>query len=293
MTGRARCVVWVESPLQFATAADLVATRGLRPRVAFRLGPQMSETAAELLRRGAPFASCEPYLGIPWRELRAADHWILGDGLSGQAHLALAAHRPDAVTLVDDGWTSLRLAAALAGDAPFERPGHRVSAPRALLAARAGRRFEQLAARGRLEFASVFAADRAEFARAARRGVRLTESRLAWLCATGRPATLPARRVLLGTAHVTDGLESRAAHLATVAAHAATAPLVYLPHRRATPDLVAAVGALPRVSVVDLGLPVEVALAGARGLEVLPSASTAAITLARVLERVPAPEESR
>lgn len=293
MTGRGRSVVWVESPLQFLTAADYAATRGIRPRVAFRLGPQMSATAAELLRRGAPFASCEPYLGIPWTELRNADRWILGDGLSGQAHLALAVLRPAEVVFVDDGWTSLRLADALAGAEPFERPGRPSTVARALLAARAGRHLAGLASRGGLEFSSVFASVRPEFARAAHRGVRLAESRLDWVRASGRPVPLPARRVLLGTAGVTDGIESIGAHRASVAAHAASGDVVYLPHRRATADLRAAVAAVPGVHVLDLGIPVELALAGSRGLEILPSPSTAAVTLARVVAAAPAREESR
>ena len=73
-------VVWVESPLQFVSAAELAAERGIRLRVVFRLGPQMSQTAAELLARGADFGSCTPYLGIPWRELAGASEWIYTHG---------------------------------------------------------------------------------------------------------------------------------------------------------------------------------------------------------------------
>lgn len=277
-------VVWVESPLQFVAAAELAAERGVRLRVVFRLGPQMSETAAELLARDAAFASCVPYLGIPWRELARASEWIVGDGLSGQFRLAAAVLRPRAVTLLDDGTMSIRLAAALAGRCAFERPEQRSAGLRGLLGELTRDHLLRLAGTDRLEFFTAFAAAAPEFAAAAALGVRLRANRFAWTRRTARPPRLPANRVLLGTARVADGLLGSGEHRAAVARAAAEGPLVYLPHRREEAAEVAAIAAIPGVSVVEPGLPVELFLAGLEGLEVRSSGSSADTTLAKVLE---------
>ncbi len=283
-------VVWVESPLQFVSAAELAAHRGLRLRVVFRLGPQMSETAAELLARGADFASCTPYFGIPWSELRQASEWIVGDGLSGQFRLAAAVLRPRAVTLLDDGTMSLRLAAALAGSAPFERVEQTSSGMRALLGGLTRDHLLRLAGTDRLEFFTMYGPQNPEFAAAAALGVRLRGHRFSWTRRTARPPRLPGDRVLLGTARVADGLLEAGDYLAEVARIATTpslaaGPLVYLPHRREPAAQLDAVRGLPGVTVVESGLPVELFLAGAEGLEILSTGSSADLSLDRVLAR--------
>ncbi|HWH96885.1 MAG TPA: hypothetical protein VNS80_00825 [Pseudolysinimonas sp.] len=295
-------VVWVESPLQFVSAAELAAERGVRMRVVFRLGPQMSETAAELLARGAAFASCIPYVGIPWNELARASEWIVGDGLSGQFRLAAAVLRPKAVTLLDDGTMSLRLAAALAGQCAFERPEQRLSGLRALLGGLARDHLLRLAGQGALAFFSMFVADaagteraeaqRPEFAAAAALGVRLRANRFAWTRRTARPPRLPVRRVVLGTARVADGLLDRWEHQAEVSRFAARGGAVYLPHRREPAREIDAIRGIPGVTVVEPGLPVELFLAGLDGLEIRSSGSSADSTLAHILSRSSAVESS-
>src|SRR5688572_9089610 len=81
-------VAWAESPLQLIGVAEWAAARGRRVPLAGRLTPQMSETADELLSRGALLGHCEPYLGIPWNLLARHRHWLVGDGFSGQFRLA-------------------------------------------------------------------------------------------------------------------------------------------------------------------------------------------------------------
>lgn len=276
-------VVWVESPLQFVAAAELAATRRARLRVLFRLGPQMPATAAELLARGAGFASCTPYVGIPWGELARAGEWIVGDGLSGQFRLAAAVLRPRAVTFLDDGSMTLRLAAGLAGREDFERPAQRGTGPRSLLAGLTRDHLLRLAGTDRLAFFSVFGLEHPEMAAAAALGARIEADELAWTRRTARPPRLPSRRVLLGTARVVDGSLTRREHLAAVAAFAESGAAVYLPHRRETPAEVAAVAAVAGVTVLEPGIPVELFLAGVEGLELASSGSSADVTLARVL----------
>lgn len=276
-------VVWVESPLQFVAAAELAAERGVRLRVLFRLGPQMPETAAELLARGASFASCLPYVGIPRAELSRASEWIVGDGLSGQFRMAAALLRPTAVTLLDDGTMSIRLAAALAGRCAFERPGSRSTGLRRLLGELTRDHLLRLAGTDGLEFFTAFD-ETPELLGVSHLGVRLRANRFAWTRRTARPPRLPASRVLLGTARVVDGVLAAEAHRAEVARFAAAGACVYLPHRREPAAEVAAIRAIPGLSVVEPGLPVELFLAGLDGLEVHSSGSSADTTLARVLQ---------
>lgn len=284
MTGSGPPLMWVESPLQFVSAAEFAAARGVRMRVAFRLGPQMPETAAELLARDAAFSSCVPYVGIPWRELSRAAEWIVGDALSGQFLTAAAVLRPTAVALLDDGTMSRRVAAALTGSAPFERPGRRAAGVRALLADLTRDHLLRLAGTGRLEFFTAFD-DTPELRAASAVGVRLRANSFAWTRRTARPPRLPAARVLLGTARVADGLLGADEHRAEVARVAATGSVVYLPHRREPASEVAAIASIPGVTVLEPGLPVELFLAGLEGVEVRSSGSSAEATLARVLAR--------
>jgi hypothetical protein len=278
-------VVWVESPLQFVSAAELAAERGIRLRVVFRLGPQMPQTAAELLARGADFASCTPYIGVPWRELAGASEWIVGDGLSGQFRLAAAVLRPKAVTLLDDGTMSLRLAAALAGQCEFERPEQTTRGLRRLLGELARDHLLRLAGSGRLAFFSVFGTERPEFRAAAAFGVRLRANRFAWTRRTARPPRLVGNRVLLGTARVADGLLDAGTHRTEVARFAAAGGAVYLPHRREPARQVDAIRGIPGVTVIEPNLPVELFLAGLDGLEIRSSGSSADATLTHVLSR--------
>ena len=74
-------------------------------------------------------------------------------------------------------------------------------------------------------------------------------------------------------------------YLAWVATEAAAGDLAYLPHRRETDEMLAAVADFPGVRVFDTGLPIELVLAGAREpLEVLTLPTSATTTLAHVLE---------
>jgi len=224
-----------------------------------------------------------PYVGIPWAELSRASEWIVGDGLSGQFRLAAAVLRPRAVTFLDDGSMSLRLAGGVAGLHELERPEQRPVAVRRLLGDLTRDHLLRLAGSGGLEFFSVFDPRSREFAAVSALGARLRGHGFAWTRRTARPPRLPARRVMLGTARVADGLLDGATHRAEVARFAAAGPCVYLPHRREPAAEVDAIRMIPGVSVLEPGLPVELFLAGAEGLALASSGSSADTTLARVL----------
>lgn len=288
-TPGSRPLAWVESPLQLLCAAEFAASLGLRIRVAFRLsGPQMTATAEELLKRGAPFAEVAPYYGVPWSLL--ADHrdWIIGDAFSGQFRSAMSLLGPRTVTLVDDGAMSIHVADALAGRVDYARPGQQESGLKTLLGGRARTRMLRLARRGRLGMYTSFA-DHAAVASLVHDGVEVRENGFAWLRAHAAPIALPGRRVVLGSAAVVDGALGVDRYLDWLRAAAAAdddgRPASYLPHRREPDEVLARVAELPGIELVRTGLPVELALAGTtEPLEIVSLASTAATTLRQVLE---------
>ena len=116
-------IAWAESPLQLIGVAEWAAAHGRRVPLAGRLSPLMSETADELLSRGALFGPCEPYLGIPWNLLARHSHWLVGDGYSGQFRLAASILRPRRITFLDDGANAVAYADSLIGHRPYARPG--------------------------------------------------------------------------------------------------------------------------------------------------------------------------
>jgi len=285
-------LAWAESPLQLLSAAEW-AQRHLREtgqatRVAYRISdPQVVATAEALLRMRAPFARYEPYYGIPWSALAVARHWIVGDAFSGQFRLAASVlPSPRRVTIVDDGAMVVHTMRAIAGETPYARPGQAESRSKTVLGQLAGARLATLGRGRRLELFSAFAAahDPAE-----RAGATVVPNDFAWLRDAARRGgapriELPSRRLVLGTARVVDGLLSPARHFDWVRELAREAPLGYLPHRRESSELLAAVATVPGITVVRTGLPVELALAGAvEPLELHALPSSATTTLAAVL----------
>lgn len=281
---RALPIAWVESPLQLVCVAEYAASQGTPVAVALRIrGPQMASTAEALVARGAMFASVAPYYGIPWELLATKRDWVIGDAFSGQFRTAINALAPRTLTMVDDGAISIHLARALVGRDDFARPGQHESALKTVLGGLARGRMRTLASRGRAGLFTAFDSDPAMSDLAAD-GFAVTRNDFGWLRSTAQPVALPHPRVVLGTAHVVDGTQLPADHLAWVRAMAAAAPISYLPHRREPAAMTARIAALPGVDVVQTGLPVEVALAGTlTPLEIITTRSSATTTLAAVL----------
>jgi hypothetical protein len=263
-----RALAWVESPLQLIAAAEWAATQPKPIVVAIRLGSaQMAATAEELLARGARFAECVPYYGVPWELLARSRTWAIGDGFSGQFRLA-----------------AIALADALLERTGFARPGQHEPGLSTLLGGIARTRMLRLAFRERLEISTAFVLGGERMTALADRGIRVRPHTLEWVRRSARPITVPGNRVLLGSARPVDGLLPLERYLAWVAAEAAAGDLAYLPHRRETDEMLSAVAEFPGVRVFDTGLPVELVLAGAREpLEVLTLPSSATTTLTHVL----------
>jgi hypothetical protein len=281
-----RPIAWVESPLQLIAAAEWAATQERPIVVALRLtGPQMPSTAEELLARGARFAVCVPYYGIPWELLRRHREWAVGDGFSGQFRLAGSLVSPRRLTLLDDGAQTTAVVDALLGRTGYARAGTHESSLRTLLGGLIRDRMLGMAARERLDILTAFDLGRERLDLLADRGVRVTKHRLDWVRSTARPIAVPGNRVLLGSSLPADGLMPADHYLRWVAKEAKDGPLAYLPHRRETPEMLAAVAKLAGVRIHRTGLPIELVLAGAQeALEVLTLPTSARTTLGYLLE---------
>lgn len=278
-------IAWVESPLQLIGAAEWAAAHERRVPIAGRLTAQMSETADELLARGALFGATEPYLGIPWNLLARHRHWLVGDGFSGQFRLAASILRPRRITFLDDGANTLPYADALTGRHPYARPG---VVERGLTTRVVPFVLEQVLGRalaGDVDFFTAFDLGAARLEQLADVRVRVSRHRFEWTRRTARPFRTPNGRVLLGSARVADGRMALPDYLRWVQAEASAAPVAYLPHRREPAAQLAAVAAVRGVTVSTTNLPVELVVAGAvEPLEVITLASSASVTLPLVLE---------
>ncbi len=285
MEQRRTPLAWVESPLQLLGAAEYAARLGRPIAVVHRLtGPQMPTTMHELLERGALFSSVAPYYGIPWGLLRDQSDWVIGDGFSGQFRMAAAVLRPRSITLLDDGDMSIRLASALLGRTGFARRDVREGGLTTVLGGLARDRMLRLAHLGRLTMFSAFADDPTVAALPARE-IRLERNDFAWLRSTARPLSLPSNRVVLGSANVADGLLTEPDHLAWLRGVVSAGHVSYLPHRRERAEQLARIAAIEGVTVVDTGIPAELALAGTvEALDIVLMRSSASTTLRAVLD---------
>ena len=279
-------VAWAESPLQLIGVAEWASTRGRRVPLAGRLTPQMSETADELIDRGALFGPCEPYLGIPWNLLAKHRHWLVGDGFSGQFRLAASVLRPRRITFLDDGANTVAFADALTGGGPYARPGVQ---ERGLTARVVPFALEQILGRalaGQVDFFTAFDLGERRSQALTELGARIERHRFEWTRRTARPfSRSTGGRVLLGSARPVDGRMPMADYLDWVSAEAAVAPVTYLPHRRESAAQVAAVASIPGVHLAPQSLPAELILAGAtEALDIVTLASSTTTTLPLVLE---------
>lgn len=281
-------IAWVESPLQMIGAAEWAAAHGAPVDLAARLAEQVEHTAADLHERGAMFAERAAYYGIPWRALAAHDHWLVGDGFSGQFRLAVTLLRPRRITFLDDGRNTLPFADALVGAERFCRPGvaerglTRRLAPVALDAVR------MRAAAGAVDLFTAFPLGEERTARLRDLGATASGHAFEWLRGARPPqrdgTSLRTRRLILGSALVVDGRVDRDEYLAWVRREARGRDTTYLPHRREPEDVLAEVERIGGVRVVRSELPVELVLAGQRRPhEIVTQPSSAAVTLRMVL----------
>ncbi|GAA1958579.1 hypothetical protein [Microbacterium aquimaris] len=277
-------LAWVESPLQLIGAAEWAHAHRESVVLAGRLTAQMSETADELLARGARFSDTHPYLGIPWGLLARHRHWLVGDGYSGQFRLAAAVLRPRRVTFLDDGANAIAYADTLVGRRPYTRPGNQERGLTTRVGPLAHAHLVSRAFAGDVDIFTAFDLGYARRDALAELGVPVTRHAFAFTRETATPHPFRTSRVVLGSARPDDGRMDRDVYLDWVAHEASIAPVTYLPHRRESDEQLAAVAEVPHVIIERLDLPVELVLAGVRErLDVLTLASSTTTTLPLVL----------
>ena len=280
--GRMSTLAWVESPLQLLGAAEWAAAHGRAIDLAARVTEQIPETADEVLRRGARFGEKQPYFGIPWRMLASHSHWLVGDGFSGQFRMAAAVLRPKRVTFLDDGMNTLAFADAIAGTLPYCRPGVSEKGLTTRFAPFALDHVRRRALAGDAELFTAFPLGGARESAIAEYSLGVTRHDFGWLRSTEPSEQLTSlvrtERVVLGSALPTDGRMSRSDYLSWVSSETRRGESTYLPHRRETPEMLDAVRDVPGVTVVETGVPVELALAGLRRPVDVRSLSSSALT---------------
>jgi len=277
-------LAWVESPLQLLGAAEWADAHRTTVPVAGRLTAQLSATADELLDRGARFGDLEPYLGIPFSLLARSGHWLVGDGFSGQFRLAATLLRPHRITFLDDGAHAIAYADALLDRRPYARPGVTERGLTTKLAPLAHETVLRRAAANRAGFFTAFDLGRERADALHERGFGIRRHDFAWTRRTAPPVREPGERIVLGSAQPVDGRITLAEYVDWVTDAAAPGPAVYLPHRRESAEQLAAVAAVPGLTIRETNLPVELVLAGAETpLDIRTLASSTTTTLPLVL----------
>ncbi|WP_062314163.1 hypothetical protein [Demequina rhizosphaerae] len=279
MSPAARRVGWVESPLQLINAVEAATHLDEPSLLLLRTGvAQLADTARWL----------EPHLpaGVELAEaasatdprFRGAARRLVGDAFSGQFRAVVAATGVRDLVVVDDGSAALHLAAVLAGTEQFSRMGQREPLAQRTLGRVTGSRLRAASAAGRVTLFTAYADHRAM---PVVPGASIVPNRYGWLRALDGGSPVALRPVVvLGSALAVDGYIATEDYEAWAAAHG---PATYLPHRRedrASLERLRAAG----LDVVEPGLPAEIVLGSARGLEEVRSLpSSTGATLARVL----------
>ncbi|WP_444665037.1 hypothetical protein ACT17Q_05415 [Cellulomonas sp. CW35] len=257
---------WVESPLQMVSALEASAAGLLGPSVdvVYRTGiTPLAELAARLGTIALPAGTTvtpESTRSL-WRhgQVRA-----VGDAFSGavQARGLLGVRRP--LVVLDDGLATLHLLRLLtAADGRYlVRARAHPGLARRTLASAARSRLLSLADAGLL---TVFTAlpvpdGLADAFRAT--GGRLVGHSFAWSASLREPELHGAGVVVVGSAMASDGLVDPDAYAAWVheIADAGHDEVVYIPHRRETPAITAAVADRDSIRVERGPWPVEVSL---------------------------------
>lgn len=263
VTSSGSASAWGESPLQLLCAVEYASLAGIPLRIVPRAGAVQLDATAERLRAlGLP--SDVEITGPRAVPVVAPAHAVIGDAYSGRLQSVLAVRMPRRLTIVDDGSASLSLPSALEGQRALSRTGEPSTLSRHTVS-----RLRALDAVGDLELFSYYKLKHPAW----------IPNRFTWL--TSRATTgQVSGAVILGSASVVDGRLSEDAYLDWVSRQPRGAQ--YYPHRRESArqlELVTALG----VEVVETGLPIELVLAGSRGLTVSTLPSSAADTLAIVL----------
>ncbi len=283
----------VESPLQLLCTVEAHAAGygGTETHVHVRddvpaLGDALSAVRQLTLPEGLTFDLAGRRSALTARE----PVWLVGDAFSGLFQATAPLRRPERIVLVDDGLATLELCRLLVRRDPLVRIGSPARAPRRRLGAVAAGRLRSLAADGRV---TIFTAlplgpDLTTGLRA--QGFDVRPNRFGWLTAQPADAAMPEPTIVVGSAMAADGLIDPDRYVDWIRSLAKEGALRYLPHRRQTPELLAALAEIDGVTVDAPGAPVEIRLRGLRpGQRVLSLPSTSTILLTTIISPLGVP----
>ncbi|HWJ84739.1 MAG TPA: hypothetical protein VNR62_04875 [Cellulomonas sp.] len=266
-------VAVVESPLQLlgALEAHAAGLAGECTEVRVRSGVPALDAAARTFDAAGLPAGITLHLGATADDASSAPRgaWLVGDAFSGQWQAAFVRRSVKGrVVLLDDGLATVSLARALVAGAPAVRASRRsagaAGVARTALGALVTRKLRRLAAQGRVTMFTAMPLDVPLVTHLHAIGVDVVTHRFEWLATQPPPAAPAEPVVIVGSGLVADGWVRPEPYVAWVEALAEFGPVLYLPHRRSDPDVVARLAALPGVRVDEAGLPVEMRLRGLR-----------------------------
>lgn len=283
----------VESPLQLLCTVEAHAAGygGTDTNVHVRddvpaLGDALSAVRGLALPEGLTFDLAGRRSALTARE----PVWLVGDAFSGLFQATVPLRRPERVVLVDDGLATLELCRLLVRSDPLIRIGKPARAPRRRLGAVAAGRLRSLAADGRVTIftALPLSPDLATGLRA--QGFDVRPNRFGWLAAQPADESMPEPTIVVGSGMPADGLIDPDRYLDWIRSLAEEGALRYLPHRRQTPELLAALASIDGVTVDAPGAPVEIRLRGLRsGQRVISLPSTSTILLTTIISPLGVP----
>jgi len=280
-------VAWVESPLQLINVIEFAASEGIALVIEPRAGVLQLDATIDAVRAGLPTGVeiTAPVADAGAGRFRSAAHQVVGDVFSGQFRLLVARRGLRSLTIVDDGSATVHLAAALDGGS-FSRMAQVESAAMRALGAVAKNRILAAARRGRVSLFTAYGAEPAVAGLAAH-GLRIGENSYRWLHSLGSAGVTSVKsRVILGSALVTDSQVGQDDYLGWVGNVASHGPVSYLPHRRESAGLRAAIAEIAGVTVEPGSLPAELVLGASAGLELIETLpSSAVVTLGAILDR--------
>lgn len=287
---------WIESPLQFLSALEARAegefmelqVRGDASGMqSFLKSFETRWLPAEVTLRTA-MARPEVPARPPQATVTRARHpvrLLVGDFCSGRFQSALAngsLGRPEHITLIDDGLATEHAVRLLTTTypTPLRRARQQLSPTRAALAYSTALNLRSALRSGRMSWTTALPLPGYLIAAFTALGGTVARHDFERLRSLDLPAPDLHDEIVLGSSLAVDGLIHDDAYMSWVETATAGRTCAYLPHRREKPEDLARIAALPGVTVLAPGLPVELRLASApRGARLLSLPTTAASTL--------------
>jgi hypothetical protein len=283
--GRGGALALIESPFQLLSLIEAIVAGVVEPPSQVIVPKPMQPDLVDLARAaGVEIGSwtVETSLAAVLRRAGHASHVVVGDVFSGRSQLVIARQPGVRTTLLDDGASSLHVAAALRDEVRLVRPRVALGSRRLALGLVARTSLRRTANEGRLGMFTAFV-DRPQRLI----GATVSENGFAWTRRVALPDQLQTRRrVVFGSAMSEDGLISTASYRHWLARSVVAGETSFVPHRRETEAMCGFVRDLGALVGPRGGLPAELTMRDAPDMtEFRTLPSTVALTLPLIRNR--------